>query len=747
MTSSLRAWAAALALAFLALHLPFPPASFEDLDSLNFALGIVDFDVAEHQPHPPGYPLFMAAAKAADVIVRSELHALALLSILAGTLAVFAVAAFARGVDRERRVGFALAVTGLTVTAPLFWVTAARPLSDMSGLAAAVACQALILAARTERGLALAAFAAAFAVGFRSQVVWLTLPLLVLVLARGAWPSRGRAFGLATLAYGAGALAWFVPLLAAAGGPGRYLEALAGQGAEDFSGVVMLWTTPTLRQLVTALIETFVVPWAVWPLAALALLLSAGGMIRLGRGDRTALVMLAAAYGPYLAFHLLFQETVTTRYALPLMVPIGYLMASAVWPAPAAAIEARRANVAVAVVAAIASVNLAISLPALLDYAAAPAPAFRLLADMRLARGTGTSGPAPVLAMHRREAFDFRRPLRWERGSLEFGRQLPSPPKHEWLELVAYWNGGGRTPVWFIADPLRSDLALVDHGPAREYRWSKRLAGLVGGARPNEMDWHVLARPDWYLGEGWSLTPEAAGVAREDGKTPAVSPIRAWLRRRDEEVTLMLGGRNFAPGRAAVRVTLDDRLLEQFPVDPGFFLRMLTIPAGGLSGGGDYAVLTVAALAGEEPVNVAIEQFDAAPINEPVVGFGEGWHEGEYDPRTGVSWRWTSERSVLQVGAPVQQPLLLRLRGETDPSADSQRLTVHAGDRLIVDQAIAGTFELEAKIPADAVATPRATLVIGTSQTHVPAETSWRPSGDRRRLGVKIFDCRLSPAF
>jgi hypothetical protein len=46
--------ALALAAIFLAAHLPFLPASPEDLDSINFALGVRHFDVAHNQPHPPG---------------------------------------------------------------------------------------------------------------------------------------------------------------------------------------------------------------------------------------------------------------------------------------------------------------------------------------------------------------------------------------------------------------------------------------------------------------------------------------------------------------------------------------------------------------------------------------------------------------------------------------------------------------------------------------------------------------------
>ncbi|MEM6985968.1 MAG: hypothetical protein AAF499_05465, partial [Pseudomonadota bacterium] len=34
-----------------------------DYDAVNFLLALRDFDVAQHQPHPPGAPLFIAMGK------------------------------------------------------------------------------------------------------------------------------------------------------------------------------------------------------------------------------------------------------------------------------------------------------------------------------------------------------------------------------------------------------------------------------------------------------------------------------------------------------------------------------------------------------------------------------------------------------------------------------------------------------------------------------------------------------------
>ena len=90
---------AALALAIGLAHLPFIAASLEDIDSVNFALGVRDFDVAAHRPHPPGYPVYIALGKAVAAVVGPlssgaepstvEARSLSLLSLAAAVVAAF----------------------------------------------------------------------------------------------------------------------------------------------------------------------------------------------------------------------------------------------------------------------------------------------------------------------------------------------------------------------------------------------------------------------------------------------------------------------------------------------------------------------------------------------------------------------------------------------------------------------------------------------------------------------------------
>jgi hypothetical protein len=719
-----------LALAFLVLHLPYLPRSLEDLDSINFALGLRHFDVAHHQPHPPGYPVFIAAAKIAHAVVASEARALALLSVLAATLGVVALPVLFRLFGGTGDGAWPLVATAVAITSPLYWFTAVRPLSDATGLAAALAGQALTLAAETPRAVCLASFCAGLAAGIRSQVVWLTVPLLIV---RGAGITR-RALAVTIAAFAAGVLLWLVPLVALSGGPGGYWRALSNQGSEDLSGIRMLWTTPTLRELVEALYYALVAPWAVWPVAVVVMALAVIGVASLARERRSALTLVTLAFGPYFLFDVLFQETFTGRYALPLVVPVAFLASRGL----------RRLTLypAIAIAAAVVVFDAHVGGTTIAAYSRQTAPAFRLLADMTDLRTL----PAPVAGMDRREDLDLRRPIEWLGATAPtFARRLPAPPQHEWLELVKYWNSGGRSPVWFVADPRRTDIQLIQHLEPAEYRWALPYPVLVSGVRPNEMDWYRVDRPEWYVGEGWALTPEAAGVAAVDRRGPSFGPIEGWVRADVLGGSVVIGGRSFEPA-ARPRVTLslqgttpEETILQETVVAPGFFVEVVGLPLIDLqTRTPDYLRLVVRASPG---ARIAVEQFDAS-ATRPLVGFGDGWHEQEYDASIGRRWRWLSERGQLRVSA--RRPVVLRLDGESPLKyfSHGSRLVVRARDRVVFDAILASDFSLT--IP---IADPVDVISLETDQTYVPAERSWRATQDHRRLGLRIFRCDLhSPA-
>ena len=728
---------AALAVLFLATHVPFLPESLEDIDSVNFALGVRDFDVALHQPHPPGYPVYIALVKALVPLFGGSgepaavLTALAAWSVIAGTLLVPLAFVLFRGMGSDERRALCAAV--LVSACPLFWFTALRPLSDMAGLAVAIAAQALTLAAFTgvpgvagDRALVIAGALAGIAAGIRVQTVMLTAPLLAVSLVAVRHVSV-RTRVLAVLAAAAACVLWTIPLLAANGGVGGYLAALGTQAGEDFTGVVMLWTTRTPRVAAAALSNSLLWPWGSVVAGAIVMALAAAGAVRLAARQPRALMLVALAFAPYAAFHLLFHETATIRYALPLVLPIAWLAATAIDMA------GRRAGIAITAI--LAAVLLSGGIQAARGYGSHPAPAFQAV------RAAASDASLP-LATHT----VFRRTVDWEvlqaGGNARQGRLVGyrAPHGREWLTLVEQWRREPAGSIAVVADPSRTDLWLFDPH-ARElrgtYRWALPDRPYVGGVRPGAADWYLMRPPGWMLDRGWALSAEIGGVTAKDVGGPHVQPSVAWIRGRSEDALMLVGGRNLGGGgTASLRATHDGRTLDSWEAAPGFFLRRLSIPAGTFPGSG-YTPLAVSASSTGSAARVALEQFDLQPEGVPMVAYADGWHEPEYNPALATAWRWASERSVLWV-RPIGRDVTLTLAGESPlryfDGAPNVRVT--AAGQEISRFAPAADFSWEARLPARLLEQGGGDVVIESDRWFTPASAG---AADQRHLALRVY--------
>ncbi len=723
----LRSARAALVFVFLVAHLVWLPRTLEDIDSINFAFGVRDFDVARHQPHPPGYPVFIALAKGSTAVLRAigveapAPRGLAIWSAIGGALALPALFVFFRRLEPR---GSVAAWTVLVAAAcPLFWFTALRPLSDMLGFAVVMWTLAIVAGAPSRRALVGGALLAGLAIGIRSQTAVLTVPYLTYVtLSRRPSPDHGP--GLATVAavaaaFVAGGVLWGIPLLVASGGLTSYLHALNFQAGADFEGVVMLWTHHTTGDVLAALLNTFVWPWD-WRVGLALAVLAAAGAIRIALGAPRAALALLVAFGPYAVFHLLFQETVTTRYALPLVPVMAYAALAALDGLPARAMQAAAIGIAV--------LSLAAAVPASSHYAHEGAPIFRLFDDMAATAHGGDR--VDLIAMHA----IARRPAEWAAPILP-ARVAWAPHGREWQTLITAWQGNPNARVWFAADPARTDLALFDphaRETARRYTWGFDELPFVGGARPDAVDWLHMDPPNWMLDRGWSITAEVGGITASDRTGPASAPAVAWLKRRPDLTTIVIGGRHIGAGVATVTLRLNGAPLETFPAPPGFFLRQVSLPAGALDGAAAYQPFEVTSVGA-----VSLEQFDAEPPGVPMFGYDRGWHEPEFSPSLGRAWRWTSENSDLWV-RPVGRPVTLRLAGES-PLRYFDRaphVRVSIGGREVAAFDPSSDFDQAIVLPADALDAAQGRVTIETSAFFVPGGDR---GGDRRHLALRIF--------
>jgi hypothetical protein len=766
-----RAWwlACGLGLVFLAAHLPFLASTLEDVDSINFALGIRDFDPATHRPHPPGYPIFIALAKLARLAL-SEPHALAVWAAVFGALAVFPLLRLFQALDgldpqpadRPADTGWwtpPVLATIVVMTAPLYWMSGVRPMSDSVGLAVAVTAQALLaaafvrqsqdvpdargnfdpaMAARSGRLILLGAFVAALAIGVRSQALWLTVPLLIVVLVSRV--GRGAAGALigASVWFAAGALLWFVPLVVSSGGPTAYLAALTSQAGEDWSGVELLVTQPSMRRLAFGMMDTFVTHWAGlgWAVAAAAVV---GAGVVLAR-RRRALWFLVAAFGPYAVFHLLFQELVTTRYALPLLVPVVYLAVRGLWllgRVPATAIAVGGAIVALVQV-----------VPVTAQYSRNGSPASLAIADLRTE--VNRVGPA-WLGRH----YSFARALQ---ADLDDSRVsvISAPPRYAWREVGHFITSDARRPLWVLDTPRHAKLSLIDPSALvvrKSYRWPFPAPVFLGGVRPSDVDWIEIREPGWVAMEGWHLTPDTAGMAVADGSGLGRGPIVAQVRTRSGAAAVMIGGRHLGrPTDASLVFTLrvGDREIETWtvPPEPAFFLRVVSLPSGTLAGAAPWTPLTIEArnaLTGQPSGLGAVEQFDLRDVTELMIGYDTGWHEQELNPATGVSWRWAGEHADLRI-VPADRDAVIRMRGESPLRSFSNpsKVIIRAGSHVLKDLVVSEDFDWAVTVPAAMLSESGGIVRVTTDQTFRPSERGL--NADQRSLGLRIYAVTIKPA-
>ncbi len=145
--------------------------SLWDWDEVLFASGVREFNVGRDQhPHPPGFPLYMLAAKIVRPLVGSDFRACQTVVVFASCL-LFPLA-FA--LARELRFSFRTSILGalLFVFFPNVWFYGGTAFSDIAGTAAALAAAWLLMrGCRDPRSYLAGAAMLGVAMGIRSQAL------------------------------------------------------------------------------------------------------------------------------------------------------------------------------------------------------------------------------------------------------------------------------------------------------------------------------------------------------------------------------------------------------------------------------------------------------------------------------------------------------------------------------------------------------------------------------------------------
>jgi hypothetical protein len=307
-----------------------PAAPFE-WDEVLAQRAVLKYDVATHSPQPPGFPAYIAAAKAVNVITRNPLLALQIVGILWALTALVALWLLARRLGAPPAA--AMAAAAVLAASPEFLYSAAVGISDVSGMSACVvAALAVVVAAERPALLPLAGAACGLVAGIRPQSGAVLVPALVWALVVAIRARRWGSLALGVLSGLAVAAAFWIPAILVTG-PQRWWSATTWH-VHYMATVEQTLHLPGAKLVDIAqwwLLGSFLGWQFALPLWALVI---AGtvALVRTGRGRLAALA--GAAVATYMAAALFtMNETVSLRYIMPAL-PFVALLAGGALTAP-----------------------------------------------------------------------------------------------------------------------------------------------------------------------------------------------------------------------------------------------------------------------------------------------------------------------------------------------------------------------------------------------------------------------------
>jgi 4-amino-4-deoxy-L-arabinose transferase-like glycosyltransferase len=324
---------ALIAVVAFALYYSLMSCSLDEWDAAQFALALTRYDVTSHQPHPPGYPVYVFLGWIIYRITGDQVYSLTLLSALSGALTLLPFYLLVQRMFGNRTLSAASSL--LLMVLPQFWLNSIKAISDVP--AVLFATSSLYLFYRyAQSGKRVDLLLGALILGLGIGIRITNLAILGVMLLTVAWRRdiRGAVTSLATTTICC--LAWFLPMIAlSTGGWEGYaytsmrLWSTALIGADSLFRETITLSTLWWRTVRYAEVQ---LEWGLLanmrdPQSAVNLILFSGlflfGLSRLDPRRRNPAFIIVWAV-PYAVFMLFFLNLWgVERYALPLMPPLA----------------------------------------------------------------------------------------------------------------------------------------------------------------------------------------------------------------------------------------------------------------------------------------------------------------------------------------------------------------------------------------------------------------------------------------
>jgi len=281
-------------------RVPFRSKFLYHLDSVHYALGLEKYDVYLHQPHPPGYFLYVMAGRALNVFVQDPNASFIWISVVASGLAVVALYYLGSAIF-DPTVGISAAL--LALTSPLFWFYGEVALNYVVAAVLNVWMALLCwqLWQKDYNWAYLSPVLLGCVAGIRQDFFIFLFPFWLGCVLRGV--DRKRAAILLTI-LGVTITSWVIPMLVMTGGLERYLAAVQ-ELWEFHNSAFAIWNAGLESRIVVALTLVGSMAYGIG-IGAVFILFSVYALIRSGSWRRISRNK-ALFFGLWLVPALLFQ--------------------------------------------------------------------------------------------------------------------------------------------------------------------------------------------------------------------------------------------------------------------------------------------------------------------------------------------------------------------------------------------------------------------------------------------------------
>jgi hypothetical protein len=213
-------WPLSLFLLTIITRGPFTSKLLYHMDSVQFALALEKYDITVHQPHPPGYFLYVMLGRILNLCIKDPNTTFIVISIIFSGLTIAAIYYLGKEIH-DRKTGILAALIALT--SPNLWFHGELALTYIveAFFSTLIALFCWNILKGKHKYIWLSAAALGIAGGIRQNTMFFLLPLWLFSVKGLPIRKIITSFGLLVLI----CLLWFVPMVWMTGGWNAYREA------------------------------------------------------------------------------------------------------------------------------------------------------------------------------------------------------------------------------------------------------------------------------------------------------------------------------------------------------------------------------------------------------------------------------------------------------------------------------------------------------------------------------------------